>query len=171
MNKSELVTKLELVGRALSDQDLVPMFKCFAFDGKNVSAYNDSLGIISPCEIGTFALNGNTLLGLLKNSHSEGVELLADKEDVTVKAGKSRFKLPYFTEDEFLFKEPKDKWHSSIPINESLLRGLEVCRSMASTDLAQPAFLGVSLQFKGNITLYSTNGDAIARFITSCKCG
>ena len=114
MNRSELVTKLELVGRALSDQDMVPIFKCFVFDGRTVSAYNDSIAIITSCELGKFALNGNTLLGLLKNSHFEEVLLTPEKEDITIKAGKSRFKLPYFTQEEFLFKEPTDKWQSSV---------------------------------------------------------
>ena len=56
-------------------------------------------------------------------------------------------------------------------VNSDILGGFGICRSMSSTDLAQPAFLGVSLQFKDKVTLYATNGDAIARFVTSTKCG
>src|ERR1700722_5373012 len=101
MNRAELVTKLALVGHGLADHNLVPMFQCYCFDGEVVSAYNDALGVIAPCpcpEI--FAVNGKTLLGLLTNSHAEEVEFaLEDKHDLSIKTGKSRFKLPYFGGD------------------------------------------------------------------------
>ena len=118
-----------------------------------------------------FAVYGTTLLGLLKNSHSEEVELaIENKENVGVKAGKSRFKLPYFGKDEFLFKLPADKWGISLTIDEHLLKGLAACLLTSSRDLSQPAWLGVSLQPTGKrMTLYSCDGDGVTRYTTAAK--
>jgi DNA polymerase III sliding clamp (beta) subunit (PCNA family) len=172
MKRSDLVKTLDLVSHALAGHDLVPMFKCFSFDSKYVTAYSDAIAIMAPCETNdTFALNGATLLGLLKNSHAEEVEFsIQDKQDVSIKTGKSRFRMPYFTKEEFLFEVPEGKWTSRMPLDEALLNGLSACLSTSSTDLAQPAWLGVHLResTKG-IDLYGTDGDALTRFQTVGK--
>lgn len=164
MKRLELVTKLELVGRALADSDLVQVFKCFCFTGSTIVAYNDALAIVAPCEVDKpFAVNGKILLGLLKNSHSEEVEFGLEKEELTIKAGKSVFKMPYMMEDQFLFKEPEDKWVCERPLGGEFLDGLEYCLMTASKDLAQPALMGVCL--KSGQALYSCDGDALTAYL------
>src|SRR4029077_13850561 len=119
MNRSELVSTLELVAPALSDTNMVPVYTCFAFCRSVLSAYNDSLGIVTQVDmdgVKPFAVSGMTLLGLLMNSHAEEVTFQVNDENVIVKAGKSVAKLPYFTEKEFLFEEPKEKWSASLTI-------------------------------------------------------
>jgi DNA polymerase III sliding clamp (beta) subunit (PCNA family) len=172
MKRTELVKTLDLVSHALASHDLVPMFKCFTFDSKYVTAYSDAIAIMAPREtVDAFALNGTTLLGLLKNSHSDDVEFsIQDKQDVGIKTGKSRFRMPYFTKEEFLFEVPKDKWFSKLPIDDHLLAGLSACLLTSSTDLAQPAWLGVHLRETAkNVALYSTDGDAITKYQTKVK--
>jgi DNA polymerase III sliding clamp (beta) subunit (PCNA family) len=172
MNRTELVAKLELVSYALAQNNLVPVFECFCFNTKTVSCYNDALAIIAPCKTkDAFAVNGSTLLGLLKNSHADEVEFsIENKEDVSIKTGKSRFKLPYFTKNEFLFEPVDDTWDNSLPIDEAFLKGLEACLLTSSRDLAQPAWLGVSLQPKGKrMALYSCDGDGVTRHVTGTK--
>ncbi len=161
MNRAELVTKLELVGRALADSNMVPIFQCFVFDGTNVIAYNDALGIVAPCTTDeAFAVNGATLLGLLRNSQSEDVTFTLDGTDLVVKAGKSNFKLPYETEDAFLFEEPEDEWDCNLPL-AGLIGGIDSCLLTSGRDLAQEAFMGVLLK---DWDLYSCDGDAVSRF-------
>lgn len=165
MNRLELVNKLELVGRALAPNDLIPIFTCFCFTGTHVYANNDSIAIKAPCMTDApFAVNGHTLLGLLRASQSEDVIFkLGDEHEVLVTAGKSKFKLPYHTEDEFLFKEPEGNWDVSIVVDPKLTQGLGACLQTASRDAAtQPAFVGVWL--KRGSTLYSCDGDALSRF-------
>ena len=56
---------LELASRALADGNLVPIFKCFAFDAskQTVTAYNDLIAIVAPCQIEeNFCTDGGTLL-------------------------------------------------------------------------------------------------------------
>src|SRR5215469_9417371 len=112
MKRSDLVAKLELLAPAVANDNLIPVYENYCFDGEEVFAYNDSLGIVTACQQKeAFALNGKTLLGLLSNSHSEEVEFLIEGDhELTVKTGRSRFKLPYMVEDEFLFKPPSGKW-------------------------------------------------------------
>jgi len=172
MNRAELTAKLELVSYALADHNLVPLFQCFCFDTKTVNCYNDTLGVIAPCEINdAFAVNGTTLLGLLKNSHSEEVEFsIEDKHDIVIKTGKSRFKLPYFPKEDFLFKKPANKWTITLTIDENLLKGLEACLLTSSRDMAQPKLLGVSLgSYSKKVALYSCDGDALTRHLTNTK--
>jgi DNA polymerase III sliding clamp (beta) subunit (PCNA family) len=173
MNRSELVTTLEYVGGALAANNLVPLFQCFAFDTKTVSAYSDTIGIIAPCKTTeAFAVHGSTLLGLLKNSHAEEVEFtLESKQELSVKTGKSRFKLPYFPKEDFVFTKPSfGKDAADVAIDASFLEGMEACLMTSSRDLAQPKLLGVNLQPYGKyMTLYSCDGDALTRFTTKTK--
>ena len=168
MNRSDTVKTLELVSRALADTNMIPMYQCLCFSGKRVSAYNDSLGIFAPLKSDVFAVNGPTLLGLLKNSHTEDVELSLDQENLLVKAGRSTFKLPYFEEKDFLLEEPKDKADVKYQLGKELLEGLSACLMTSSKDNTQPALMGVWLKQENKHTvLYSCNGDAVTRFTTA----
>jgi DNA polymerase III sliding clamp (beta) subunit (PCNA family) len=167
MNRKDLVQKLELVGSALANNDLVPIFQCFCFSGNEVCCYNDALGIVTPCETPTyFAVNGPVLLGLLTNSLAEDVEFSSDEGSIVIKAGRSTFKLPYHPKTDFLFEAPElGKEAVLLPIDEDLISGLNACLLTSSTDNAQPAFMGVCLaNGKKYKTLYSTDGDAISRY-------
>lgn len=172
MHRVELLNKLELVGRALASNNLIPIFECFCFTGTHVYANNDSIAIKAPCVTDApFAVNGHTLLGLLRASQSAEVSFqLGDEHEVLITAGKSKFKLPYYTEDEFLFKEPEERWGLELncsggpPLTGDFLYGMEACLQTSSKDAAtQPAFVGVWL--KGGI-LYSCDGDALSRYTT-----
>jgi len=162
MKRKELVDKLQLVANALATDNMVPMFQCFVFHDKTVTAYNDALAIVTDCEVAeSFAVNGQVLLGLLTNSHADDLAFTLESEDILVKAGKSTFRLPYFPKADFLFAAPKAEEHPGIPIDIKLIDGLQACLLTSSTDNAQPALMGVCLR-DGN--LYSTNGDAVSRF-------
>jgi DNA polymerase III sliding clamp (beta) subunit (PCNA family) len=96
MERKSLVTALELASRALADGNLVPIFKCFAFDAakQTVTAYNDLIGIVAPCTVEeNFCTDGKTLLGLLNHSRAEEVEISIEEQDVILKAARSTFKL------------------------------------------------------------------------------
>lgn len=172
MNRSTLVKTLELVAPALSDNAGVSMFENYCFQGKTVCGYNDRLGIVAPCQTDeTFAVNGKVLLGLLKNSHSDDVDfILGDKHDITVKAGKSRFHLPFMPKDDFLFKTPTGKVSLEMSVDDTLLPGLEACLLTSSRDLTQEALLGVALKPNGKtMAFYSCDGDAVTRFLLKAK--
>lgn len=167
MNRKELADRLELVGTALADNDLVQLFQCFCFNTKTVSAYNDALGIVAPCEAAEpFAVKGDVLLGLITNSMAEDVELKVAPDAVVIKTGRSTFSLPYHPKDDFLFEPPEPgKDALLIPIDQDLISGLNACLLTSSTDNAQPALMGICLaQVNDRLMIYSTDGDAISRY-------
>lgn len=160
MNRELLVSTLELVKPALSTKQLVPIFECFTFTAGSVSAYNDTIAIVAPCEVEEpCGLHGSTLLGILSNSSAEEVTLELGNE-ATLTAGKSVTKMPFEAEADFLFKEPTGKWSVKIPFTQSLYEAMELCLETVSTDETQPALHG--LTFSGN-SLFSCNGDTITR--------
>ncbi len=175
MERVTLVKTLELASRALADGNLVPIFKCFAFDAEKhtVTAYNDLIGIVAPCKVEeSFCVDGGTLLGLLKHSRAETVEIAIEDQDVILKAARSTFKLPFFPLKDFLFEEPEDEWDSVLPIDADLLTGLTACLVTSSRDAAtQPALVGISVEpGKGkNVILYSSDGDCISRYNLATK--
>ena len=167
MDRSELVATLGLVKPALASNNLIPVFQCFAFDGKTVSAYNDQIGLVAPCKVGKepFAINGDILYGLLTNIQADDVAFEVEDDGVVMTADRHVSKLSYLPQDDFLFEEPKDKWLNTIELNADLIDGLLICQETASTDQAMPALVGIRLMHYGNgLALYSTDGDAITRY-------
>jgi len=171
MNRAELVTALERVGPALADNDSIPVLKNFCFNGKQVTAYDATLAIIAPCETEEmFSVNGKIMLGLLNNSQSEEVEISLEQRDVLIKAAKSRFHLPFMTEDDFLFKEPAEKWLLTFKMDDDFATGLEACLMTTSADMTQPKLLGIAIKPQGQaMVLYSCNSDALTRVETAIK--
>lgn len=171
MNRADTVKVLELVGRSLAKDDMVPVYQCFMFDTASVRTYSGSIGIVMPLLTDVaFAVRGVTLLGLLQNSHSADCEFKKAGDDIVIKAGKSVFKLPYFPESEFKFEEPPEMGKQSIELTDDLLSGLEACLLTVSNDATQGKFQGVCINQQGKfITLYSCNGDALTRYVTKIK--
>lgn len=171
MNRKDLIETLELVRPALSDDPLVPIFTNFCFDGAHVFAYRDSIGILAPCETNEkFAVHGKTFMELLRAGSAEEVDLTVTTGELVLKCGKSKMKMPYFGEEDFIFEEPEnDEWPVLLSITESLLEGLGLCLQTATTNNTMPAFMGVTLVSAGAIHLYSSDGDAISRYNTKVK--
>jgi DNA polymerase III sliding clamp (beta) subunit (PCNA family) len=173
MQRTELIEVLEMLRPAIADKGLVPIFTTYCFTGSELYAYNDDLGILTQWESNQpFAVDGNTLLGLLKNSRAKEVEFVFNDENtdagsVLVKAGRSRFRLPFFTEEEFLFDSPANgaAWDIQIDVDAAFMEGLQFCMVTTSTDNTMPALMGVTLRKEGKgLGLFSCDGDCISRY-------
>lgn len=163
MNRQELLEKLELVGRALANDNLVPIFQCFCFDTKRVTCFNDQIAITAPCKTKeAFAVNGKVLLGLLQNTNAKDVDFSIE-DDLVITADDSTFKLPWFPKTDFLFVAPATEG-AVVPIRPDLIEGLNSCLQTVSKDNSQAAFMGVCITENPLGTLYSTDGDAITRY-------
>lgn len=167
MKRVELLETLDIVKPALADDSMVPMWQCFMFHADSVICYNNAIGIIAPINVGgEYAVNGKTLLGLLENSAAETVDLKLEGQDLTIRAGRSTFKLPWYPKEDFLFEEPEDKLVRKLPLGLDSLKGMELCLKTASKDATQPALMGVCLSHrKKHVTLYSCNGDALSSYL------
>lgn len=160
MKRSELKNTLELVSLGLADGPLVPAFQCFCFEKCTAKAYNDQIGIIADCLIDEeFAVHGKTFLGLLKNSSAENLEFKLTDQEVTIKADRSTFKLPFMPATDFIFKEPDLVVKTRITLS-NILEGIKYCLTTVSKDQAQPALMGV--YFTPGV-LYGCDGDAVTK--------
>jgi DNA polymerase III sliding clamp (beta) subunit (PCNA family) len=169
MLRKELLNTLTLVGQALARDDLIPIFKCFCFDGRYVTADNGTIAVVAACPTGkAFAVNGQVLMGLLSATQSEEVDFSFDGSDVKVKAGKSTFRLPYHAEDEFLFDQP-NVLGLHMPLNSELQAGIKACHSTVSSDLTKLALTAVTFDLGKKVTLYSSDGDTLTRYVTAAK--
>lgn len=168
MDRQALLKKLELVSRALAVNNLIPVFTNFVFTGKTVYAYNDHIGIVATQEFpGVAGLEGSILLGALKASESQEVEFEMGPNDVSLRAGKASFTLPFTPEENFLFTEPHEEHIFSCALDDELRTGLECCLTTVGRDQAMPALMGICLHFGGKIpALYSCDSDAMTKWLT-----
>ncbi len=169
MKRKDLLETLNLLKPGLGKDDLVPIFGCYCFDDEVAMAYNDNLAMIAPCDTGlTAAIAGEVLLGLLDNSKADTAVFEVDGDEIALKMGKSRIKLPCLDRKEFIFEEPShepEEWDTVIPLEQVFLHGLECCLVTASTDQAMPALMGVTLSdIDATYTLFSCDGDALSEF-------
>lgn len=162
MNRSELVTTLELLKPALAKHDTIPIFQCFTFQEGRVTAYNDILAVSGPTECeDDFGVQGNIFLGMLSANTSEEVDLTLGKSELVIKCGKSTSKLPFRGVDEFIFEAPDGKqFDEELQITQTVIDGLKLCRETVSTDETQAALHGITIV---GDCLYSCNGDAVTR--------
>jgi DNA polymerase III sliding clamp (beta) subunit (PCNA family) len=173
MNKTQLTGILEVVGRAIERNNLIPIYEFYCFTGETVFAFNDSFGIVAPCKVKTpFAIHGPTFLNLLKATKDDKIELAYDNDRLKIRAGGSEYDLPIKTQDEFVWQEPQFKPGGEL--DADLIKGIEYCIPTASENLALEAFSRVYIgEYKpasvpvGKLTVYSTDGDALTRYITT----
>lgn len=162
MNRAELVRTLELIKPALASNNMVPIFQCFTFlNNGTVSAYDDEIAVVGPCELEeNIGVHGNTILGLLSNSGAEEVDFSLAADTLTIKCGKTVSKLPYQPFENFIFKEPSQKWDYKIPFTESLFDAFKMCLETVSKDVTQTALLGITIE---RDKMYSCDSDAVTR--------
>lgn len=159
MERIKLVATLELASRALATNDMVPVFKHFCFKDGLVVAYNDEMAVVAECDVeGTFALPGAALLSLLKASSAPEVSFKVGETDVTITAGKSKFKLGYLTEDAFLFAGPVTAGKEAIPLSQAFMTGIKNCLVTVARDQSMQAMMGVAMK---KTALWSCDGDAV----------
>ncbi len=167
MNRKQLLEVLELVKPALADINVVPIYQNFCFDNGKVYAHNDRLSIIAPAPgiDGVFSVNGKTFSDLLRASSAAEVDLIVESENIILKSGRSRMKLPYMGEEEFLFEEPEEEnWSIIIDLDVELVEALKLCLLTSSTDSTMPVFMGVTVKGGDKPALFSCDGDALSRF-------
>lgn len=163
MSRAELVKTLELIKPALATTNMVPIFQCFIFNGDTVAAYDDQIAIVGPSGVGMVCgIHGNTLLGILCSNSASDVSFQLKNEVVTLGFMNTGTisKLPFQPEENFIFKEPTEKWLYKLPFTEGLFDAFKMCLETVSTDATQAALLGVTIQ---GDKMYSCNGDALTR--------
>lgn len=164
MKRLDLLNKLECVEPALSTNDLVPVLGHFCFTGDTLFAYNDRIGLSTPL-ITDFqgAVPGKLLLGLLKASKAESLDIEADDKEIALRVPKSKsvYRLAMLPPKSFVFEMPKLKRNG--PCTMDFCEAIKVCLSAVGSDTSVPEHMGVTLiPDKSGCSFYSTDDATMA---------
>lgn len=165
MNRTELLGILKECEPALATNDLVPVLQNFLFDGKNVLAHDGIVMLSKPTDfLPGLGANGKLLLQWLAASRSLMIEADTGEDEVTLKAGRSKLRLPIITSDDFSFEMPKKKARAEFSLDGKLLKALRAVAVCMGSDPAHPWRLGITSIFgKGSVTFFSTDNIAASR--------
>ncbi len=163
MNRSKLLQTLEVVGRALERNNVLPIYEYFCFTGSTVFAFNDSFGIVAPCQVPKpFAVHGPRFRDFLQASKADEIEMEVDQDQLLFVLGKTPHVLPSKTSSDFVWTEPKLGTYGS-----NFTEGIGFCLPTCSENLALEAFARVCIKdSNGVLTVYSTDGDALTKYTT-----
>lgn len=173
MKRLELLGALKMAAPALSKKGLIPVFTCFCFHDKTVTAFNDTLAIRVPCSLEMEGcIDGDTLLKFIRASKAGKVEIVeVKKKNVRMKFGRSRVRWPFYPVKDFLF-EPETEGEEAhrFKVKDKFMRALEAALISPGTNPAAPNRMGVTMVFEENgIVLYSTDGISMTRVRVNMK--
>lgn len=170
MERITLLETLRRVTPALSGKDFVPVFACFCFDGKKVITYDDQVALTADCAwVVKGAIRGSVLLGWLEAARGADVEVEQDDSQVSLKAGRSKLKLPVIPEKDFVYKAPT-KPGDELKFTPELLEALDRCAISMGRDPSRPWQAGLTMIFGDEkATIYSTNNVSGSMAIVKMK--
>lgn len=162
-SRTEILSKLRQAEPALAARDLVPALSCFAFDGKNVTAYNEILAIRVPCPTPGFVggIPGATLLKFLAACGSKEVTITKkDQEEVVqVVCGKAKMDVAWLQPEHFAFERPNEKGAVAVPVDEAFLLAMKKAMVSMGMDALRSWMLGVSVRVSGRKALFFSSND------------
>jgi len=169
MDRSKLLQTLEVVGRALERNNVLPIYEYFCFTGETVFAFNDSFGVVAPCQVPKpFAVHGPRFRDFLQASKADEIEMEVDQDQLLFVLGKTPHVLPSKTSTDFVWTEPKleSGSYSKHPDFEGgVITGIEHCLATCSENLALEAFARVYIgHINSRTAVYSTDGDALTKY-------
>lgn len=167
MKRSEFVEILRKVEPALSSKDAVPVQSCFCFDGTTVLAYDDVVAMQAPCKVDLAGgLKGKVLLPFLQTSRAKEVELATADGDgvreVSIKAGRSRLKLPLVDDSDVSFKFPSGKGATEVKPGADFKAALARALVSLGEDPAVGWMFGVTLAWGKKPVLYSSDNRGVS---------
>jgi DNA polymerase III sliding clamp (beta) subunit (PCNA family) len=163
-HREDLLKALETVSPALSNTPISPIFTCLGFTGKKVFAYDHVIAINTDLETEfEGAVEGEVLIGLLKNWQDTYVELNAENDVLVVKAGRSEVKLSIRKLEAYDYKFPDPKRDTTWVDDQAFFIAVECCMRSVGTDPSIPDQTGVTLISNGkSLDVYSTDHATIS---------
>ena len=165
MDRSKLLKTLEVVGRALERNNVLPIYEYFCFTGNTVFSFNDNFGIVAPCKVPKpFAVHGPIFRDFLQASKADEIEMEVDQDQLLFVLGQTPHVLPCKQSSDFVWTEPNI---GNDGYGTAITDGLEFCLPTCSENLALEAFARVCMKDSdGKICVYSTDGDALTKYTT-----
>ncbi len=166
--RADLLELLKRVQPALADsrQSLLPVLSHLCFDGKYVTAYNNTVAMRVRCNLDfKGALPGSLLLSMLESAVVDNVVLtVVDEAIVTMKLGRATLKLSSLPETDFMFKRPTYASATKLVMDEKLTNAFRVAARSASVIVDDSSKSGITATFGSKfLTLYATNSRTLVR--------
>jgi DNA polymerase III sliding clamp (beta) subunit (PCNA family) len=173
-NRDALSKIAALVRPALATQAYIPALTHIRFDNGMATAYNDISAISVKAHIDVeVCLPGELLIKTLGSFSADSISIQESAKDkaVVLSSGRSKLKLPTLPVDAFPFTLPDLKKADEIPLDASILKGIDRCLLSVGNDPTHPAQMGVTLDAdsKGNAVLFSTDNFTISRYQTKTE--
>ena len=164
MNRSDFVARLKLTAPALAKREIMPILTHFLFDGKQVTAYNDEIGLRLPCQVPFMGMvRGDLLIDLLGSSKAKEIAFEPSETEVLIKAASARMTVPLATGGEELFAFPEIKKGTEVKDVTAFLDAVDLVLPFVGDNAVVPEQMGVTIQgdTKG-VSFWATDGATIA---------
>lgn len=155
MQREDFFKAIDTVGSALGRGDIHAALADLWFDGKTVAAFDENVGISTPCAFDLVGgIKGDKLLGMVGKTRPASAEVLVTVKDTnaTIKIGKRVTIKVAVNDPANRIWQPKEANPSAaIKVKPALLiDGLAHCLKSVGQDLSQPEYYGVTFQVEGN---------------------
>jgi DNA polymerase III sliding clamp (beta) subunit (PCNA family) len=183
--KAHVLNVLTLVRPSLATQNYIPVLTHVHFDGKQATSYNDVSAVSVRADLGLEGcVPGELLFKAVSSFASDTISFqqsnvgtgaeagLTGGPSLLVVSGRSKIRLPMLPNGGFPFQWPALKNAQEIPLDASILRGIERCLISVGNDPTHPAQMGVTLDFDPNTrnaVLYSTDNATISVYRTKSE--
>jgi hypothetical protein len=159
MERKDLLAALKRVSPAIGRGDLLPQLAHLWFDGANVSAFDDTISISTPCPIALEGgVNGTTLLTTVDRSNVRDFELKTTASAATFKLGaRINLKLPVMPLDQRQFVMPSPSAKAVIDVDRQQFNAaLKFCLQSVGHDVSHPEWSGITFEVVGSdLHIYS----------------
>ena len=148
VNLKDFVAVLEKVAPALGAGGLVPEYKCFHFNGKEIWATDGTLVISSSFDLDTklkCSVYGAPLLHLLRSLKTEKVELIHKDGEIKVKTDKVKGVFTTLSSTDVKRNVASKKDIVILEGCDDLVKGLSLCRYSVSKDETLGPLCGVMI--------------------------
>ncbi len=143
VQRNELVEALEIVKPGLANKELIEQSTSFAFIENEVVTYNDYISVSHPISL---KIRGTVpaveFYSLLKKMKSKEVEIIQKENEILIKSKNAKAGIIIQEDVKLPLDEVKAeyKWKELPP---SFMEGLNTCKGVCSSDLANPVLTGI----------------------------
>ncbi len=170
MKRKDFLEILNLVKPALASKGLIHVLTHFCFDGRYVTTSDTNLTIRTRCDVDiNGAIDGNVLLGLLENSRARDVIFTGGENEVQIKLGNRRAKIPTIPSDEFIFAIPSTRNAIQLVLWDKITTGLKKCLLSVDKNEIRAFMTGVTLTVDQNVRMHSTDVRSLSRYLTKIR--
>lgn len=170
MLRREFLSKLDVVGKAIANNSLVPSMLNAWLTGDTLLVFNDHLSISTPFEsefVG--GVNHALLSTFLKSANAKDVEIeKTDSGKALVKCGRSKLTMPHYPKKNMGFSFPEGRKKLFAFRSKKTIDAFKNCLLAVGAETSLSGLLGITLlRSNGNLFCYSTNGSTLARSVLS----